>query len=343
MNVEGPAMKTSPTIVVTNRCFRETVDMLSSVGTVVVNDGEEPWPDAELAARCGDAEAMMAFMTDRIDGRFLESCPRLKIVAAALKGYDNIDIAAAAQAGVWVTIVPDLLTAPTAELAVALMLAAGRHIVAADQAIRDRGFRGWRPTFYGRGIAGATVGIVGYGSVGRAIARCLSGFGCRLLATDSNVSPRHETAAEDARLVTFDALIAASDYVVLALPLTTQTMHILDRGAIARMKPGALLINPARGSLVDEEAVADALASGHLAGYAADVFQCEDWARPDRPRGIDPRLTARGAPTVLSPHIGSAVTDVRREIELAAARSIVDALSGRVPADAVNSPRRLRP
>jgi phosphonate dehydrogenase len=131
--------------------------------------------------------------------------------------------------------------------------------------------------------------------------------------------------------------------VVLALPLTSATLHIIDRAAIEAMKPGALLINPARGSLVDEAAVADALETGQLGGYAADVFQCEDWARMDRPASIDGRLARAGARTVLTPHIGSAVAGVRRDIELSAARNILAVLSGQIPEEAVNcppSPRR---
>lgn len=114
------------------------------------------------------------------------------------------------------------------------------------------------------------------------------------------------------------------------MPLTEHTLHVVNAKTIAAMKPGAWLVNPARGSLVDEAAVADAIARGQLSGYAADVFACEDWARVDRPDGIDARLTAPSAPTVLTPHIGSAVTQARREIEMSAARSIIDVLAGRI-------------
>jgi phosphonate dehydrogenase len=139
-------------------------------------------------------------------------------------------------------------------------------------------------------------------------------------------------------MASFEDVTANSDYVVLALPLTASTRHIVNSEAIAGMKPGARLVNPARGSLVDESAVADAIARGHLSGYAADVFECEDWALDDRPARIDPRLTTSLAPTVFTPHIGSGVTGVRREIELTAARSILDVLQGRVPFGAVNDP-----
>ena len=331
-----------PVVLVTNRVFPETEALLAAHARVIVNRADEPWSREEVQARCGEADAMLAFMTDQVDAAFFANCPRLKVVGAALKGYDNIDVAAAERAGVWVTIVPDLLTVPTAELAIGLILSLGRHIAAADRSIRDNGFRGWRPAFYGRGIAGTTVGIVGFGQVGQAIAARLAGFGCTLLASDVRGVPAGELAHQ-VRPSTLADVLAVSDYVVLALPLTSATLHIIDRAAIAAMKPGALLINPARGSLVDEAAVADALETGRSGGYAADVFQCEDWARMDRPAGIDGRLAHAGARTVLTPHIGSAVAGVRRDIELSAARNILAVLSGRTPNEAVNrppSPRR---
>ena len=331
-------MTGKPKVVVTNPVFAETKALLDRHATVLVNTSLEPWPYDEVRAICADAAGVMAFMTDRIDAAFIADCTKLRVIGAALKGADNIDVDAATDAGVWLTIVPDLLTVPTAELAIGLMLSLGRNIVAGDRSIKARGFRGWRAQLYGSGLSGATVGIVGYGLVGRAIAQRLAGFGCRLLAYDLSAMQKPAEPSPDVAATGFDELLAASDYVVLALPLTAETQHIIDARAIAAMKPGARLVNPARGSLVDEAAVADAIERGHLAGYAADVFECEDWARDDRPAHIDARLISPSAPTVLTPHIGSGVTQVRREIELSAARSIIDALSGRAPEGALNNP-----
>lgn len=323
-------------VVVTNPCFPETLTLLRSAAEVLVNPWPEPWPYDEVVQRCGDAHAVMAFMTDRIDRAMLARCPELRVIGAALKGYDNIDVQAATEAGVLVTIVPDLLSAPTAELAIGLMLGLGRQLHSADALVRERGFQGWRPTLYGRGIAGETVGIVGFGNVGRAIAQRLSTFECRILAFDRTA--RHETGAmPQVEMTSLETLLAQSGYVVLALPLLADTQHLFDAAMLARMRPGALLVNPARGSLVDEAAVADALDASSLAGYAADVFECEDWARADRPREIEPRFRAVGARTFLTPHLGSAVENVRREIELTAARSILEALAGDVPEFAINA------
>jgi phosphonate dehydrogenase len=331
-------MAERPKIVATNPIFPETRALLEQHATVVVNAALEPWPYEEVRQRCRDAAGLLAFMTDRIDAAFLAACPRLRVIGAALKGFDNIDAQAATEAGVWLTIVPDLLTVPTAELAIGLMLSLGRNIVAGDQSIKKHGFHGWRAELYGAGLAGATVGIVGFGLVGRAIAERLVGFQCRLLAHDQSVSGTLTKSSPLVTMTSFEDVMANSDYVVLALPLTADTRHIVNSTTIAAMKAGARLVNPARGSLVDEAAVADAISRGQLSGYAADVFECEDWALGDRPACIDPRLTTSLAPTVFTPHIGSGVTDVRREIELTAARSILDALQGRVPFGAVNGP-----
>ncbi|MFM1815305.1 MAG: hypothetical protein RLZ98_2000 [Pseudomonadota bacterium] len=331
-------MPNLPLVIITNVTFPETRALFDGVARLIANDQTEPWPVDILREHCREAVGIMAFMTDRIDGEFLSACPHLRVVGAALKGFDNIDVGAASERGVWVTICEDLLTVPTAELAVGLMLSLGRHMVKADRGIRESGFYGWRPTHYGTGIHGAEVGIVGFGKVGQAIAERLAGFDCRIAAFDA--LPTAFPDRFDGLVVRSEMpeLLAQSDFVVLALPLTSETTHIIDVNAIAAMKPGALLVNPARGSLVDENAVAEALQVGRLGGYAADVFECEDWARRDRPAVIDARLRDVGAPTVLTPHIGSAVISVRREIEASAAMSIIDVLSGRRPVDAINDP-----
>jgi phosphonate dehydrogenase len=334
-------MAEKPKIVVTNPVFPETRALLEQDAAVEINPALEPWPCEEVRRRCRDATGLLAFMTDRIDADFISACPRLRVIGAALKGFDNIDVQAATDAGVWLTIVPDLLTVPSAELAIGLMLSLGRNIVAGDRKIREHGFRGWRAELYGASLARATVGIVGFGLVGRAIAERLASFQCRLLAHDNSVSAAQAKLWPHVTMTSFAHLVESSDYVVLALPLTPETRHIFNSRTIATMKPGARLVNPARGSLVDEAAVADAIGRGHLSGYAADVFESEDWALDDRPSSIDPRLTAASAPTVFTPHIGSGVTEVRREIELSAARSILDVLAGRTPFGAVNNPRKL--
>ena len=329
-------------ILVTNRCFPETFALLSQHADVTMNNEIEPWPYREVLQCCADANAIMAFMTDKIDAEFIAGCPSLRVIGAALKGYDNIDVEAATHAGIWVTIVPDLLTAPTAELAIGLLLSLSRKIPQADKQIRIDGFNGWRPTLYGRGLAGETVGIVGFGCVGQAIAERLAGFSCEILAYDSNKATNALADRSSVRMTDLTEVVTRSAYVILALPLLPSTQGLFGDELISLMPRGSFLINPARGSLVNEAAVASAIARGQLAGYAADVFECEDWARGDRPMAIHPLLRADTQRTVLTPHLGSAVVSVRREIELSAAKSILQALRGNVPDFAINRPASSR-
>jgi phosphonate dehydrogenase len=325
-----------PRILVTNWVHGEVLAWLAAFGDVDANTTPAPWPACEVRARAADADAVLAFMPDRIDAAFLAGCPRLNIVACALKGFDNFDVEACTAAGVWLTVVPDLLTAPTAELAVGLAITLARHIRDGDAVIRSGAFEGWRPILYGSGLDGATVAIIGMGAVGRAIAARLAGFGCRILGAD----PLSAMPANVA-LVDFAGALERADYVFLAAPLTRTSLNMIDRDALARMQPHALLINVGRGSVVAERAVADALMTGRLGGYAADVFELEDWARPDRPRAIDPRLLAHPR-TLFTPHLGSAVDRVRRDIAMRAAESIAEALAGGRPRDAVNDPQQAR-
>lgn len=314
------------------------IEFLQDYADVEQNTARERFDRETLVAHCQNADALMAFMPESIDADFLEECPSLKIVACALKGYDNFDIDACTRHGIWVTIVSDLLTAPTAELTVGHMIALSRNFGPGQTHIRNGSFEGWRPRFYGTSLDGSTVGLIGSGAVGKAIARRLSGFKCQIIYHDNQrLSPDHE---DELRLnnVSISDLQRKSDFVVLALPLTNTTQHLVDAEFLASMKPGAFLINPARGSLVDEAAVADALETGHIAGYAADTFEMEDWARPDRPLEIEPRLIS-SKKTLLTPHLGSAVDAIRYDIAMEAAESIVEYLAGKMPKGAINKPK----
>ena len=327
-----------PKVVISNWVHDAVIDRLAPHCDVVANPHREPWPMDELARRAADADALIAFMTERIDDAFLARCPGLRIVAAALKGYDNIDVAACTRRGVWLTIVDDLLTAPTAELTVGLMIALARHVTAGDRLVRGGGFAGWRPTLYGGTLDGAVVGLIGAGAVGQVIAQRLAGFDCELRYHDQRRLPAETERQLRLRHMPLPELVRGSDFLVLALPLTSSTQHLVNADLLQKVKPGCYLVNPARGSLVDEEAVADALDAGQLAGYAADTFEMEDWARPDRPAAVAARLRAPDARTVLTPHLGSAVDAVRRDIAMAAADNVLQSLSGERPAGAINDP-----
>ena len=327
-----------PKVVLSSWVHPEVIAFLEQAAEVVPHQARDVVPAGELRRRCRDAHGLMAFMSDSIDETFLSACPELKVIACALKGYDNFDAAACEQQGVWLTVVPDLLTLPTAELAIGLMIGLARNIPAGDRLVRSGQFRGWRPVLYGRGLDGSTVGLIGVGAVGKAVARRLAGFQTTLLYTDRvPLSPDQEDALR-LRRVGREELLRQSDFVLLGLPLAPGTLGLVDARFLAGLKRGAFLVNIARGSLVDEVAVADALESGALGGYAADVFAFEDWALDGRPGELDSRLRQARDKTLFTPHLGSAVDDVRRDIALQAAASLVDALQGRVPAGAVNRP-----
>ncbi len=316
-------------ILVTHWVEPEVLGRLSTAADIEANATRESWPAAELARRAARATAMMAFMPDVVDAEFLRRAPGLRILACALKGFDNFDVDACTRAGVWVSIVPDLLTEPTAELAVGLAIGLGRHIRAGDALVREGRFAGWRPVLYGQGLARAEVGIIGHGAVGRAVEARLSGFGCAAV--------RHHDPASHGSAPLAD-LLARSDLLLCSAPLTPATRHLLGGERLAWIKPGALLVNVGRGSVVNERAVLAALDEGRLGGYAADVFEFEDRALPDRPREIPPALRQHPR-TLWTPHLGSAVREVRRAIAERAADNILDWYGGVAPRDAVNAPR----
>lgn len=327
-----------PKVVITHWVHPEVIEFLSQHCEVVPNLTHETLPRGEIIRRMEGAQAIMVFMPDSIDRDFLEACQDLKIVAAALKGYDNFDVDACTRYGVWLTIVPDLLTVPTAELTIGLLIGLSRNMLQGDRYVRSGKFKGWRPEFYGTGLTGSILGIIGMGAVGQEIARMLLGFEMNVLYNDTVVLTEEENEELGVTYASFEYLLQNSDFVVPMVPLTSATKHMINKKTIAQMKPGSFLINTGRGSVVDEQAVANALASGHLGGYGADVFQMEDWARIDRPLGVPRELLENVEKTFFTPHLGSAVDSVRREIAMEAARSILQALDNEMPNGAVNQP-----
>lgn len=322
-----------PKIVLTHPVHDAVRARLEAVGQVVMNPDVEPWPRDQLLQHLADADAWMAFMTDRVDAALLRTTPRLAIVACALKGFDSYDVPACTEAGVWVSIVPDLLTEPTAELAIGLAIGLARHVRAGDTLVREGQHRGWRPQLYGGGLAGSEVAVIGLGAVGQAIIARLSGFACECI---HGIDPQPRVPALQA--LPLEAVLARADHVFVAAPLTPESLQLLNAQTLSHCKPGQFIVNVGRGGVVDEEAIADALDAGRIAGYAADVFAFEDWALPERPTCVPERLRT-STRTLLTPHLGSAVASVRLAIEHRAADNIVAALQGQAPGDAINRPR----
>ncbi|MBE9054154.1 hydroxyacid dehydrogenase [Nostocales cyanobacterium LEGE 11386] len=327
-----------PKVVITNWVHPEVIELLEPHCEVIANPSKESLSREEILQRAKNAEALMVFMPDTIDEAFLRQCSQLKVIGAALKGYDNFDVDACTRCGVWFTIVPSLLSVPTAEITIGLLIGLARQMLAGDRFIRTAKFAGWRPQFYSLGLANRTLGIVGMGALGKALVQRLVGFEMRLLYSDPVALTPEQEAAWNLSQVPFNTLIELSDFIVLVVPLQPATFHLINANTLAKMKPGSFLINPCRGSVVDEQAVCQALESGHLAGYAADVFEMEDWYRSDRPHSIPQSLIENTNQTFLTPHIGSAVDDLRRNIALEAAQNILQALQNQKPQGAVNCP-----
>ncbi|MBT9137902.1 MAG: Phosphonate dehydrogenase [Dehalococcoidia bacterium] len=327
-----------PGVIITNWVHPEVIEFLRQDCEVKANSTHNPWSREEILSYAKEAEAIMVFMSDGIDEDFLRACPQLKVIAGALKGYDNFDVDACTRHGVWFTIVSDLLTVPTAELAIGLLIGLTRHILEGDRFIRSGRFRGWSPRFYGTGMANHTLGIIGMGAVGQAIAERLVGFKMKTIYSDSILLAKEKEEVLKVAYVCLKDLLKNSDFVILTVPLYPDTKHLINESTLAQMKPGSFLINICRGSVVDEKAVANSLATGHLAGYAADVFEMEDWARIERPDNIPPALLDNAKHTLFTPHLGSAVDHARREIAMEAAQNILQALSGKIPQGAINQP-----
>jgi glyoxylate reductase len=312
-------------VVVTRRLPEGGVDpLLAARHEVTNNEGDVAFSEAELRAAAADADAIVCLLTDRVDAEVLAAgAGRLQVVANVAVGYDNIDLAAAAQHGVAVCNTPGVLDETTADLAFLLILAASRLAGDAARDLRDGRWPGWGILQYlGRDVHAATLGLVGFGRIGQAVARRASGFGMNVLH-----HARHDTGLPG-YVASLDELLAASDVVSLHVPLTPETRHLLDAGRLARLRPSAVLVNTARGPVVDEAALAAALESGQLFAAGLDVYERE----PE----IDPRLLA--APrTVLLPHIGSASQATRTRMARLACEGVVAVLRGEQPPNLVSA------
>src|SRR5438067_711820 len=267
---------------------------------------------AQLIEALRDAEGWLTLLTTRVDAALLDGAPRLRVVANNAVGYDNIDVAAAARRGIVVTNTPDVLTDATADLTMTLMLAAARRVPEGEAMLRQGRWRGWEPEqLPALDLAGAQLGIVGLGRIGQAVARRARGFGMRIVYAAPRAAAAEVAAALEARRLELDELVATSDVVTLHAPATAATRHLMDAARLARMKPRAVLVNTARGALVDEAALAAALARGQLLDAGLDVYE-------DEPRVHAALVAAPRA--LLMPRLGSATVGSRIAMaELAAA------------------------
>lgn len=273
-------------------------------------------------------EAIVSLLTDRIDDSVLAVAPSVRIVANYAIGYDNIDLGAAGTRKVVVTNTPGDYAYTVAEHALALMLALSTRLVEADAFVRSGRYRGWSPSsFIGTDIRGKTLGLVGVGRIGEHLARIARhGLGLSIIYYDVRRNERAEKECGAQYVDTVDALVSQADIVSLHVPLTPDTHHLIDARRLARMKPGALLINTSRGPVVDESALVHALSSGALGGAGLDVFEHE----PRLARGL-----SKLPNVVLTPHIASARRSAREEMSKIVAENIIAVLEGRKPLNPV--------
>ena len=316
-------------VLIARGVFPEVVEALSRRFAVEHNAEDRPLPPDELARRLADKHGVMTTVMDRVDDALMARCPELEVVANIAVGYNNVDVAAATKRGIRVTNTPGVLTDTTADLTWALLMAAARRVAEGDAHVRAGE---WKvafgvQSFLGADVHHATLGIVGIGRIGQQVARRASGFDMRVLYND----PTRLAEADEKRLgVTFverDRLLAEADFVLVMVPYMPATHHLIDAAAIAKMKPTAIVVNTARGGIVDDAALAEALRAGRIAGAGLDVFEGEPNVHPGY-------LGLRNV--VLTPHIGSASRATRIAMCNTAVANLTAVLEGREPPNPVN-------
>jgi len=310
-------------ILISNVLPKEALDLIPKEIIVDYNGADAPLPKAELLARLKGKDGLVCHIVSAIDDEVLAAAPTLKVVANVAVGYNNIDVAVARRRGVVVTNTPDVLTETTADFAWALLMAAARRVVEADHFARSGQWQRWQwDLLWGADVHGKTLGILGFGRIGRAVARRASGFDMRVLYHDA---VRPAPAVERELRVTYaepETILREADFVSLHTPLLPETRHLINERTLRLMKKTAILVNAARGPIVDEAALVRALKEGWIAGAGIDVFEEEPRIHP----GLAPLPNV-----VLAPHIASASRDTRIAMATLAVRNCLAVLDGKPP------------
>jgi glyoxylate/hydroxypyruvate/2-ketogluconate reductase len=314
-------------VVVTRRIFPELIEQLRADFDVVENQADASWSATDLVAALREADGALLTSGDRVDEALLVQCPRLKVVANIAVGYNNLDLAACTRHGVLATNTPDVLNEATADHAWALLLAAARRVGESERWLRAGLWKRWTfEMFMGAEISGTTLGILGMGRIGRAIARRAAGFTMTVMYHNrTRLSPDAEGGAI---YVDFAELLRESDHLVLVVPYSAAVHHIIDAAALAQMKKSAVLVNIARGGVIDDAALVSALRAGRLAAAGLDVFENEPALHP----GL---LELENV--VMTPHIASSTRATRAAMAQLAIRNLRAALAGDVPPSLLNS------
>ncbi len=318
-------------IFVTRRIFSEAIEKLEAAGhDVEINDTSRILPSDELRDHARDKDGLICLLNDEIDADLLDACPDLQVVSNVAVGYDNVDVDAATERGIAVTNTPGVLTETTADLTFALLMSAARRLPEADAYSREDNYDGWElmQPHMGVDVYEKTLGIWGMGRIGRAVARrAHHGFDMDIIYTSRNRKPEAEEEL-DAEFVSFDDLLEQSEFLSIHTPLTDETEGTFTADTFERMRDDAILINAARGPIVDEDDLAVALEAGEVRGAAIDTFEEE----PD----VNPHLAAIEEFVTLAPHIGSASRETRLKMARMAADNMISGLAGAEPPNIVN-------
>jgi glyoxylate reductase len=318
-----------PRIYVTRQVFDETIALLKGVGEVEIWLGDDPPPYDALHDSMRNVHGLFSLLTERIDAPLLEAAPRLRVVSNMAVGYDNIDVAAATERGVYVGNTPGVLTETTADFAFALLAAWVRRIPEAQRYAQDGSWKYWGPmTLLGADLHGATLGIVGMGRIGEAMARRATGFGIRILYHSRTKKPLLEAELGLEWHGSLEGLLREADFVSLHVPLLRETTHLIGEPELRAMRPSAVLVNTTRGEVVDQVALTRALTNGLIAGAALDV------TNPEPMSSDDPLLAMNNV--IVTPHVASASRATRLKMAMMAAQNIVDVFQGRPPTNWVN-------
>jgi lactate dehydrogenase-like 2-hydroxyacid dehydrogenase len=328
-----------PRILVTRATFPEVIEQLRERFEVEDNQKDDtPLSGDELLRRLADKEGVLSTGSDRIDSGVLDAAPRLKAVSNNAVGYNNIDLAACSERGILATNTPGVLDETTADTAWALLMAAARRITEAERWLRAGNWKeGWKhDRLLGRDVHDATLGIIGMGRIGQAIARRAKGFSMRILYHNRRRVPKKVEKETGARYVSLDRLLGESDFVSLNLPYSPEAHHLIGTAQLAKMKPTAVIVNAARGGIIDDAALIQALKERRIAAAGLDVFEGEPKFNP----GF---LELDNVAVV--PHIGSATRATRVAMVKLAVKNLTVALSGRRPPNLLNPevwPKRRR-
>jgi glyoxylate reductase len=318
----------APAILISSMLPDEAVRLARSRARVDIHDGEAPLRKPELMARLKGRQGLICLITDQIDDELLAGCPDLRVVANVAVGFNNIDVEAATRRGVVITNTPDVLTDTTADFAWALLMATARRVVEGDHYVRQGRFKQWEyMRLLGGDVHGKTLGIIGFGRIGRAVARRALGFGMRVLYQDAVPADAATERGLNATRADLPTLLRDSDFVSVHTPLLLETRHLIGADALKAMKKTAYLINASRGPVVDEAALVEALREGWIAGAGLDVFEEEP--------AVHPGLLGL-TNVVLAPHIGSASHDTRLKMATLAVDNCLAILEGKRPPTPVN-------